>query len=71
MSAQMKSVRVPTLYLQALQDRLVPAEAGSYITSVSPEAQVISIDAPHFLLQVASDKAANIVKNFASSLYSS
>ncbi|WP_188564808.1 alpha/beta fold hydrolase [Undibacterium terreum] len=70
-SAQMKSVRVPTLYLQALQDRLVPAEAGSYITSVSPEAQVISIDAPHFLLQVASDKAANIVKNFASSLYSS
>ena len=64
-SIQMKSVQVPVLYLRALQDRLIPLAASSYVSSVRPETQVITVDAPHFLLQVASKEVAGIVKKFA------
>jgi pimeloyl-ACP methyl ester carboxylesterase len=64
-SAEMKLVQVPTLYLVALQDRLVPLAASSYVTSVRPDTQVIPVDAPHFLLQVASDEAASLIRKFA------
>lgn len=64
-SAKMKLVRVPALYLRALQDRLVPPAASSYVTSVHSDTQVISVDAPHFLLQVASEEAASVIKKFA------
>src|SRR5471030_2043209 len=64
-SIQMKSVQVPVLYIRALQDRLVPPASSSYVSSVHSETQVITVDAPHFLLQVASKEAAGIVKKFA------
>lgn len=65
MSAKMKLVQVPVLYLRALQDRLVPASASAYLTSLHPVIRVLPIDAPHFLLQVASDEAASAVRKFA------
>ncbi|MDO8651017.1 MAG: alpha/beta hydrolase [Undibacterium sp.] len=64
-SAKLRAVQVPLLYLQAAHDRVVPPDAGSYIAAVYPATQVLTIDAPHFLLQVAPDEAANAVKSFA------
>lgn len=63
-SSKMKTLRIPVLYLKASQDRLVPPSAGVYITNIYPKAQVISIDAPHFLLQVAANEAASMMKKF-------
>ncbi len=65
-SAHMTLVRVPVLYLRARQDRLVPPNASSRITEMHPETQVVPVDAPHCLLQVAPAEAARIIKQFAS-----
>lgn len=69
-SAQMKMVRVPVLYLRALHDRLVPLSASSCVARIRPGTQVITVDAPHFLLQVAPREAASIVKTFANQVRS-
>jgi pimeloyl-ACP methyl ester carboxylesterase len=63
-SSKMKKLLIPVLYLKASQDRLVPPSAGVYIADTYPKTQVISVDAPHFLLQVASDEAARVMKRF-------
>lgn len=69
--AQMSSVNVPALYLQATQDRLVPPSAAAEITNIYPKIEIVSIDAPHFLLQVAADEAATVVIRFANKICSS
>lgn len=64
-SVQMRSIQVPILYLRAEHDRLVPQAASYDIAKVHPHVQVISIKAPHFVLQVASNQAADVIRNFA------
>jgi len=64
-SAKLRAVQVPLLYLQAAADRVVPPEAGGYIAAVYPKTQVLSVGAPHCLLQVAPGEAASAVKKFA------
>lgn len=64
-STPMSLVSVPTLYLQASQDRLVPRSAAAEIANIYPETEIVSFDAPHFLLQVAANDATAAVIRFA------
>ncbi|MBC3874054.1 alpha/beta fold hydrolase [Undibacterium sp. LX15W] len=57
-------VHVPCLYLQATQDRLIPARAAAEITSANPRIAVVQIDAPHCMLQAAPAAAAQVVAPF-------
>lgn len=68
-SAQMSSVSVPTLYLQASQDRLVPLSAAAEIANIYPKTEIVLFNAPHFLLQVATNEAAGVVIRFAHKIH--
>jgi pimeloyl-ACP methyl ester carboxylesterase len=57
-------IRVPVLYLRAARDRLVSESASRLIRRAVPGARVAVFDAPHFLLQVAPNEAAQIVRQF-------
>ena len=63
-SAKLKAVKVPLLYLLASQDRVVPASAAKCIAQTLPSTEVVSIEAPHFLLQVAPTAAASVIGTF-------
>jgi pimeloyl-ACP methyl ester carboxylesterase len=67
-SDKMKLLSVPVLYLKASRDSLVAPAASTHITSIHPETQIVTIDAPHFLLQVAAKEAASAVSKFASEM---
>jgi pimeloyl-[acyl-carrier protein] methyl ester esterase len=61
-------VAVPMLYLQARQDRLVPARCAEEIRAARPEMRVVVMDGPHFLLQREPQRAALLVTDFLASL---
>lgn len=63
-SADLAQLRVPTLYLQASRDRLVPSSVARTIAQLQPGTRVISFDAPHLLLQVVPVQAADAVVDF-------
>ena len=63
-SAQLTTVHVPMLYLQATHDRVVPPSAAKLITHLSPHVKIIRVEAPHFLLQTKPSEAAQIVSDF-------
>lgn len=65
-SDKLRGLAVPLLYLRALHDRLVPAASGNLIAAFDPGISLVSVDAPHFLLQCAPIEAARIVTEFAS-----
>ena len=67
-SAKLKRVKIPLLYLLATQDRVVPRSALAEITRILPAVQIASIHAPHFLLQVAPKAAANAINAFTREL---
>jgi len=45
------AIDVPTCYLQATRDRLVPTRCASAFAALAAELEVIPIDGPHMLLQ--------------------
>jgi pimeloyl-ACP methyl ester carboxylesterase len=61
-------VRVPTLYLQAEQDRLVRKSSFQEIQELKPDTVLISIAAPHFVLQREPRKAADLIVHFVAGL---
>ena len=61
-------VRVPTLYLQAEQDRLVRKSSFQEIQKLKPDTVLISIAAPHFVLQREPRKAADLIAHFLADL---
>lgn len=63
-SAKLKQVSVPLLYLRASGDQLVPASAGAHIKALQPGTREVSITAPHFLLQAAPEEAVLAVHPF-------
>ncbi len=67
-SRQLANVVVPTLYLRAAHDDLVPCSAGQHVLAVKPGTTMLVLDAPHFLLQVAPAEAARAVSEFISSM---
>lgn len=57
-------VGVPVLYLQALQDRIVPPAAVADLLHALPTLEVVRIDGPHGLLQTAPKAAADAMLSF-------
>lgn len=68
-SAKLKAIDVPLIYLLAEHDQVVPVSALEQIKRVLPDIQVAPIDAPHFLLQAAPNEAASAVSKFMRSLH--
>lgn len=50
-SRELAKIKLPLLYIQAKQDRLVPSSALTRIEKIQPQMDVVQIDGPHFLLQ--------------------
>ena len=67
-SEKLGAVRVPSLYLLATHDRVVPASSLRHIQDVLPTVWVEPIDAPHFLLQAAPAEAADALARFMTPL---
>lgn len=67
-SRQMARVQVPSLYLQATEDRLVPAAAAEAVAQLSPRTAFVTIEGPHLLLQASAAQAARIIRDFAGSV---
>ncbi|RON43463.1 alpha/beta hydrolase [Pseudomonas frederiksbergensis] len=63
-SAQLAQINLPTVYLRATDDRVVPKAVSARISQLNPQVQVIDVNAPHCLLQVAPDEAARRVIAF-------
>jgi pimeloyl-[acyl-carrier protein] methyl ester esterase len=63
-TAELGRIQAPVLYLQALKDRLVPAEAAAEVVRVNLKIQIARIDAPHCLLQVCPDAAITAISAF-------
>lgn len=57
-------IRVPTLVLQARQDRLLSAAASKAVVAGIGGARLMSIDGPHLLLQTRAEPCAEIVTAF-------
>jgi pimeloyl-ACP methyl ester carboxylesterase len=65
LSARLKEITMPLLYLRASHDRLLPASAGRQILSAIPTAALHEIEGPHFLLQAKAEDCAQAVAEFA------
>jgi pimeloyl-ACP methyl ester carboxylesterase len=57
-------VRLPTMYLQATQDTLLPRSCVDEVCRLAPKTRVVKIAAPHCLLQCAPDEAARAIGKF-------
>jgi pimeloyl-ACP methyl ester carboxylesterase len=64
MRDQLAAVTVPILYLRASHDRIVPDSAGNLVIQIKPETTLVTVQAPHFLLQVGSREAADAICAF-------
>lgn len=64
MGAKLAHITQPIRYLRARKDRLVPASASRWVAAHAPHAVIVSVDAPHFLLQTQPREAARIVRDF-------
>ena len=68
-SVKLAAVPVPTLYLRATEDSLVPPAAGDLIVQLKSGCRVVEIAGPHFLLQVAPSRAAEAIGTFAKEVH--
>ena len=55
-------VRHPLLYLQAGRDRLVPARCWREVQRVRPDATLVRLEGPHFLLQHRPEACARAIR---------
>ncbi len=68
MSDRLAAVTVPILYLRASHDRIVPESAGDLVVQIKPETTLVSVQAPHFLLQVGFREAARVIRAFVANI---
>jgi pimeloyl-ACP methyl ester carboxylesterase len=61
-------VRVPAMYLQALQDRIVPRRAATLIQQRLSALRVVKLEGPHGLLQACPIASARAIENFCRDL---
>lgn len=61
-------VRVPAMYLQALQDRVVPRRAARAIQRGLSALHLVQLDGPHGLLQASPAASARAIENFCRGL---
>ena len=68
MSAHLRGVRVPTQYLRAHQDLVMPRSAGERIARLKPDVEFVDLPGPHFLLQTQPAASAEAVVRFLNRL---
>ena len=68
---KLEQVRVPAMYLQAMEDRIVPDQAARTIQRALSGLRIVRLEGPHGLLQAAPIAAANAIDNFCRELGSS
>jgi pimeloyl-[acyl-carrier protein] methyl ester esterase len=66
--ADLARITVPILYVQAIQDRIVPSRCLNEIVAVRPHVAVARIDGPHLLLQREPQKSAEMIAHFIQQL---
>ena len=64
-------IEVPTLYLRASVDRVVPSSAGDTIQRYIRHATITELAGPHLLLQACAHEAAKKIKEFSAGVFSS
>jgi pimeloyl-ACP methyl ester carboxylesterase len=69
-TVQLRSLDVPTLYLQASEDAVVPSEAAEVFSQVARRSSVEVVVGPHFLLQCVPSAAAKSIVCFIERVYS-
>jgi pimeloyl-[acyl-carrier protein] methyl ester esterase len=57
-------VKIPTLFIQAIQDRLVSPDCIEEMRTLRPEPAIERISGPHLLLQARPKKLADVVSRF-------
>ena len=67
-SACLREVQVPTLCLQAKQDRLLRSSATRELKQGLADCQVVAVEGPHLLLQTAPRTCAQTVAEFIAGL---
>jgi pimeloyl-[acyl-carrier protein] methyl ester esterase len=67
-SEKLKNIQAPILYLQARHDYLVPASAAKLIQQYAKNVDLVTLEAPHLLLQIATKEAALHIQNFIEKL---
>ena len=65
---RVSELRMPVMYLQAQQDRLVPRAAAADILRRLPSTHVVKLDGPHGLLQASPDASARAIVRFCRDL---
>jgi pimeloyl-ACP methyl ester carboxylesterase len=63
-TAELRKVQVPILYLRATQDRLVPRSAAESIRRIAPHTRIRDIEGPHLLLQCAPEQCSRAISEF-------
>lgn len=60
----LKNVNLPTLYLRATEDRLIPRSAAQLYLRYAQSGRVVDLEGPHFLLQARPKPAADAIRTF-------
>jgi pimeloyl-ACP methyl ester carboxylesterase len=60
----LRDLKLPTLYLRATEDRLVPRSAGQLYLRYAQAGRVVDLEGPHFLLQARPEPAAEAIRAF-------
>ena len=63
-SDDLRAITLPTLYMRATEDRLVPRSAGDYYARLARAGRVVDLEGPHFLLQARPTLAATEIRKF-------
>lgn len=67
-SAELSTLEMPVLYIQANEDYLVSGKSLHCIQQAYPDVQVVVIGGPHLLLQASSKEAITAILGFADGL---
>jgi pimeloyl-[acyl-carrier protein] methyl ester esterase len=60
----LKDLKLPTLYMRATEDRLVPRSAGQLYLRYAQAGRIVDLEGPHFLLQARPKPAAEAIRTF-------
>ena len=63
-TSELRSLDIPTLYLQATEDAVVPSAAAEAFSRVARRSSVAVVVGPHFLLQCVPSEAAKPIVHF-------
>lgn len=64
---ELRQCPVPILYLAGLRDRIVSPRTASQWQTIRPDLRVVTLDAPHLVLQTRAEEAARVIGEFLDS----